>query len=127
SFGAVGGVPERVGIGQEQIEARIAGSSWAESIQKLRRGRSAAEVIRNQATSRRSLRSRRLEVSEVRNDAETAALIQGQPGAIRPEIPPSQEPVRRGPLGQRCRGPLMKLVSVRRHDEAVTGMRVPGD
>ena len=122
-------------VGEEEVEAGILSRSGSEGLQECPRAAGLREVVGDQPPSRRSACSGLLQVAIIRHHAESARRIERKPGAARLQVSAPENSRRSAAETSRRLAPLMKgrgrtlveLVSIGCDDQAVAGMRLPGE
>ena len=120
-------VPERVTVGQQQIEARVSRRIRLESLQKIPGRTRAGEVCGDQPATRRSAAPLAPELAKVGDDSEALAVPDGEPGAARLQIATTEDAGDVRPGRKRGGGPRVEFIAVGGDHQPVLRMAPPGE
>ena len=123
--GTVRGVPERILVREQQVEACVPGRIGLQYPQVFARRARLREKRWNKAAARRRAAPATPEFAEVRDAAESSARVERQPRAICLHVAAADDAGRVGPGCERRRRPGMKLVAVGGDHEPVTRVAAP--
>jgi hypothetical protein len=109
-----------VAIGDNQIEGIEGGISD-------RLGIGTGEQVGDERPPRHAIRIRTAIAAQVGYDREPSLFGNARPGSARLEVAAGDEAITFGPARERRRWPVLRLITIARHNEMPAWMRLPGE